>query len=704
MRKRYWAIGILATAIRLSSGFADNLTSTLSLANLDEGTETQLTAQQLADLRPWAETSQTRLNALLEKLPSLAPAEARNQLLAGVKDVVLTSSGRKNETLMRYVLNRTLKVVAALDQSGSQPGVVDQQFAILLRSIKLSLKYYSSDAALLNGTAANGLLPHAQFGADFAEYLLGVNESTLNAQIQYQVGIFALGLLRHDLVSDALATTFAPAVALLTLQLDEFGNSLPSNDGDAVDRYRKIRRTFQRVVDAMKGTSVAVFDLKSVQALAVGGEHTCAVVSGSVWCWGSNKWGQLGDGTQNDSEKPVQAVGLSEVTAIAAGLDHTCAVARGLAYCWGMTFEKLDSTSVHWFGTTVPTPVPGLADVTAIAAGPDHTCAIAGKKAYCWGDNMNNQWPNPIDHYDLQKASAIPVEFFGGNDVRAIATSATHTCILNKDKVLCAGQSLEGELGKVTQGWSWKDKPVHPSGIGSVQAINETGMQTCVLSQGAIYCWGNGNANPEKVADATMNAASSAGIAIGYHCTNVNGIMMCWDENHYRGSVSNSSWQMREGQLAVLGNVQALVLGIGRVSIVATGGERSCAVVDLASGYQQIYCWYGKQNPRLVEAMNHLAPVAYVPAGATVATNEDPRGKCYQSVRAIDGRIYRLDKCIDDGERKALGLPKGVYTEQEAIEASKKGDWETGYYTHPVKSRLKCVASMGLAPGCPPPN
>lgn len=141
-------------------------------------------------------------------------------------------------------------------------------------------------------------------------------------------------------------------------------------------------------------------------AISAGHVHTCALKNGgTVWCWAApynfeynNQVGQLGDGTNQPSEFPVQVLTapnktpLNDIKAIAAGGNHTCALKYdGSLWCWGYNNTgELGNNSRDNSNLAVPVVSPkGQLLFTDVNAGNGFTCAIDTNTAlWCWGEAL----------------------------------------------------------------------------------------------------------------------------------------------------------------------------------------------------------------------------------------------------------------------------------------------------------------------------
>jgi alpha-tubulin suppressor-like RCC1 family protein/serine/threonine protein kinase len=194
-------------------------------------------------------------------------------------------------------------------------------------------------------------------------------------------------------------------------------------------------------------------------SIACGGLHSCAVSStGTLWCWGDNEHGQIGDGTVLVRLSPVAIASVAGVmSAVSAGSGHTCGITKtGSLKCWGQNnYGQLGQGSTSSYLLT-PTDVPGIADLVALSLGAWHTCAVTmDGKLYCWGLNDFGQLGLPAANAACGTVGSSspcimsPTQVAIG--VSGIATGHYHTCaIVHGGSVSCWGYNAYGQLGDLS--------------------------------------------------------------------------------------------------------------------------------------------------------------------------------------------------------------------------------------------------------------
>jgi alpha-tubulin suppressor-like RCC1 family protein len=192
--------------------------------------------------------------------------------------------------------------------------------------------------------------------------------------------------------------------------------------------------------------------LDGVAAVSAGYSHACALlVDGTVRCWGDDQSQQLGATlASGDSPVPVTVPGLTAVTAIAAGWAQTCALrSDGSVWCWGNNTHGELGNGAAMAGVTssaTPVKVPSIAGATAISAHETACALLSDRTVVCWGRNETGTLGNgsPMD-------SDVPVPVTGLTDVTGIVTGDTHTCAaLVGGKYACWGNNQYGQLGDGT--------------------------------------------------------------------------------------------------------------------------------------------------------------------------------------------------------------------------------------------------------------
>jgi alpha-tubulin suppressor-like RCC1 family protein len=203
-----------------------------------------------------------------------------------------------------------------------------------------------------------------------------------------------------------------------------------------------------------RDTPVQVVPLGSgVAHVSAGDLFTCALKTDStVWCWGTNANGRLGDGSGADQSSPVQVGALgNQAAAVVIGFDYACALDKaGAVWCWGWNTDGNLGDGTYSDRPT-PTKVGGLpVSVTKVSASSDHVCALgADGSLWCWGDNSAGQLGD-----GTTTPRSVPTAVMGlDQTVTEVAAGSQFTCALKADgSVWCWGSDAHGMLGDGTSG------------------------------------------------------------------------------------------------------------------------------------------------------------------------------------------------------------------------------------------------------------
>lgn len=259
--------------------------------------------------------------------------------------------------------------------------------------------------------------------------------------------------------------------------------------------------------DRGRPTEIAGGGTDWVQVVA-GTYNTCGRrSSGRLYCWGSDHYGQIGDGgPRGDTQAPVQvAGGFTDWAGFSVGDTHVCGRRGGRLYCWGRgSFGQLgDGVSAAIHVRTTPTAVlGGITDWISVSAGYQHTCAPRSNgRLYCWGYNYVGALG--IGQTPSGTIRATPAEVAGARtDWTVVAVSDYHSCALRRSRQMyCWGYNGGGPLGVGTStATRWTPTAV-VGGVSDWVEVRAGGVGPARLSVyrntcgrragGQLYCWGD---------------------------------------------------------------------------------------------------------------------------------------------------------------------------------------------------------------------
>ena len=291
---------------------------------------------------------------------------------------------------------------------------------------------------------------------------------------------------------------------------------------------------------------------------------------GTVWCWGRNDYGQLGNDSTESSNTLTQVDGLSDIVAIDAGYSHVCAVdANGRVSCWGYNVTgELGNRTIFESGVAIS--VPNVKGAVAIESGTYHTCAVLDTgRLQCWGSNVYGQLG--IGNDELMSP---PVELPGISAVKQFVSEGYTSLAVKTDGTI---RGWGGELGENNK------RPTEIVELSDVATLAlGTGFACAVNDSASLKCWGSNSYGQsgidnggDEVAEPTLVAQNVDSIAAGmtHTCSLSRGDVKCWGINMY-------SQVGRPSDETTSQFVPWLVPGLSDASAISLGRYFSLALSD----------------------------------------------------------------------------------------------------------------------------
>jgi len=406
------------------------------------------------------------------------------------------------------------------------------------------------------------------------------------------------------------------------------------------------------------------------KAISIGEFHACAIKSDfTLWCWGSNSYGQLGDGTKIFKTSPQLVGGTDNWAFVAAGYQNTCAIKRdGTLWCWGNNEKGQlgDNTTTE---SLTPKQV-GTDKWVRVAGGSQFVCAIKNdNKLYCWGYNQMGQLGNGNN-----QDSKVPVQI-DSRDWQAITAGTWHTCGIKTDYIYCWGHNSNGQLGLGATGD--KNSPTLVNSTDKWLEINGGAWHTCAVqenqSQGkdVLWCWGKndyGQVGNSSVADqntpqVTNRANDWTSLAVGnFHTcastidkTSGNKGLYCWGINDI-GQLGLGASQV--GDKTVPAQIEAGGTWIG----VWTGDYHTCALKSVEQTIN-LYCWGKNSYGQVGNNSTSLAKTPVIIEGGELPAGEQLNfaglGASHSCALTAYGTLYCWGANTSD--QLGLGAAAGNY-------------------------------------------
>jgi alpha-tubulin suppressor-like RCC1 family protein len=272
-----------------------------------------------------------------------------------------------------------------------------------------------------------------------------------------------------------------------------------------------------------------------LSSVAVGDSVACGIaVGGKLYCWGDQKYGQIGNGVARPGSAALPTLVTGPLTAAAiftqvtAGGAHACGLlSSGAAFCWGKDSTlQLGGGDALAVNSSTPIPVMSGRLFKAIAAGRSHTCGIASTgETFCWGKNDRGQ----LGRGDMSIAMSESPQAVAGGPFVQLSARGDNTCGLARDGTIhCWGANESGQTGTASPSAVAAPSRVPGTGYtfvsvggndstdtGSIPRTNRRFSHACALQGTTVVCWGANNYGQLGRGTTGSDAADPAPVAGG---------------------------------------------------------------------------------------------------------------------------------------------------------------------------------------------
>jgi len=365
---------------------------------------------------------------------------------------------------------------------------------------------------------------------------------------------------------------------------------------------------------------------------------TCAIlVNNSLYCWGSQEFGQLGTGNWDSQNQPTHTQINGQPEEISSYGHHSCLTkSSGVIMCWGTDSSGElgnDDNETATTNSPVSTSMPLSRTSLQTSSGLHHTCSLMSDNSiWCWGDNSEGQLGigSEVGETHLPTNTTLP---FGRTAISVSSGSNFNCAILDDGSGVCWGDNSEGQIGDGTN----EDRNV-PTQISSLP-LNRTlvaigtgsGTACAILDDGSVMCWGDnsdgefGDGSTTSSNEPTLTSlppgrtAISIDVGSDHTCAILdNQKLFCWGLNDF-GQIGDGTNSDR------LSPIEVDFPSETNVSAVSTGAWHTCAITTTS----QTYCWGKNSDGQIGDGSsgdeNHRIDPTAISFGSSISAKLDDR-------------------------------------------------------------------------------